>query len=164
MYFVIRNNKKEGPFKLAQLSEKNINRKTLVWKEGLDDWVEASSLPELEELIKNEPPDYEKSLSNKVANDAVSFGKFMLGTLSLAILASILFYSVEYSTYKNHGASLDKYDTGLLSGIDRDGNRERNFNRTMEKAIPNIVLLVFGGGIVCFVLYKGVTWVSKNSD
>jgi hypothetical protein len=98
MYFVIRNNKKEGPFKLAQLSEKNINRKTLVWKEGLDDWVEASSLPELEELIKNEPPDFEKSLSNKVANDAVSFGKFMLGTLSLAILASILFYSVEYST------------------------------------------------------------------
>lgn len=164
MYFIIRKNKKEGPFKLNQLTNKNISQSTLVWKEGLDDWVKASSLPELEGVIKTGPPDFEKPLSNKVANETVSFGKFMLGTLVTAIFASILFYSVEYSNYKNYGGTLDKYDSGLLPGIDRERNRKRHFEGGMKNAIPNIFLFVSGAGVVCFILYKGATWVNKNSD
>jgi Interferon-induced transmembrane protein/GYF domain 2 len=40
-----------GPFTLEQLREKNITAGTLVWKEGLPDWVPARNLSDLESLF-----------------------------------------------------------------------------------------------------------------
>lgn len=40
-----------GPFSLDELKEKNIKDETLVWKEGLPDWVPARNLRELESLF-----------------------------------------------------------------------------------------------------------------
>ena len=40
-----------GPFTLEQLREKNISEGTLVWKEGLPDWVPARNLSDLESLF-----------------------------------------------------------------------------------------------------------------
>jgi Interferon-induced transmembrane protein/GYF domain 2 len=40
-----------GPFSLEQLREKNITGETLVWKEGLPDWVPARNLSDLETLF-----------------------------------------------------------------------------------------------------------------
>jgi len=55
-YFYIKNNKRLGPFSIAQLNNENIKKNTLVWKEGLEDWVKASELIELKEVIIPEPP------------------------------------------------------------------------------------------------------------
>lgn len=40
-----------GPFSLEQLRERNITTETLVWKEGLPDWVPARNLSELISLF-----------------------------------------------------------------------------------------------------------------
>lgn len=43
-----------GPFTIDQLSDKNITESTLVWKEGLPDWVPARNLSELQSLFPQE--------------------------------------------------------------------------------------------------------------
>ncbi len=48
--------KSYGPVSLEQLQGFNITKETLVWKEGLDHWVQAGELEELEVLFKAVPP------------------------------------------------------------------------------------------------------------
>lgn len=40
-----------GPFTIEQLKERNITSETLVWKEGLADWVPARNLADLQSLF-----------------------------------------------------------------------------------------------------------------
>lgn len=56
LYFLVENEKKSEPYSLEELKSKRITSTTLVWKEGLLEWVEASELPEFEKLIYSEPP------------------------------------------------------------------------------------------------------------
>lgn len=50
-YFIILNGKREGGFTEAELLEKGIDAQTLVWHEGLDNWQEAGTIPELKGKI-----------------------------------------------------------------------------------------------------------------
>lgn len=53
-YYIVIDEKREGPFTLAQLSQFHITPQTLVWTAGMPDWMPASSLPELAGLIREE--------------------------------------------------------------------------------------------------------------
>lgn len=50
-YWIIRNDSPIGPLSEQGLIEANIAPDTKVWRSGLSDWVEASSLEELEYII-----------------------------------------------------------------------------------------------------------------
>lgn len=54
-YYVGVNGQQAGPFNMQQLSSLvqngQMNGLTLVWKQGLDGWVQASTLPELQSLF-----------------------------------------------------------------------------------------------------------------
>jgi hypothetical protein len=58
MYYVALNEEKEGPYDLRTIqlfiNEKKINKETLIWTEGLSDWVEAYSI--LEKNFNATPP------------------------------------------------------------------------------------------------------------
>jgi len=58
MYYVALNDEKEGPYDLRTIqlfiNEKKINKETLIWTEGLKDWVEAYSI--LEKNFNATPP------------------------------------------------------------------------------------------------------------
>jgi hypothetical protein len=54
-YFYVKNGEKKGPVTKTALKGK-IAKDTLIWKEGLKDWVKASELPELNDLFQQEPP------------------------------------------------------------------------------------------------------------
>jgi hypothetical protein len=58
MYYVALNEEKEGPYDLRTIqlfiNEKKINKETLIWTEGLNDWVEAYSI--LEKNFNATPP------------------------------------------------------------------------------------------------------------
>jgi hypothetical protein len=59
-----------GPFTLEQLRDKNITEGTLVWKEGLPDWVPARNLSDLQSLFPPEtgfPPPLSVPYVNPVA-------------------------------------------------------------------------------------------------
>ena len=54
-YYIVLNGVKEGPFALADLKSKGVTETTLVWKNGLTDWVKANTLPEVMEAITPKP-------------------------------------------------------------------------------------------------------------
>ena len=55
-YFIIRKGSKEGPLNLDELKSLKIESSELVWHEGLDDWIQAKELKELESHVYVKPP------------------------------------------------------------------------------------------------------------
>lgn len=52
-YFIIENGKQSGPYVRGELVYHSIRPETYVWREGLDNWVTAGSLPELDDILIN---------------------------------------------------------------------------------------------------------------
>ena len=50
-YYYTDGKERFGPFTLEQLADKPITAQTLVWKEGLPDWVPANQLSDLQSLF-----------------------------------------------------------------------------------------------------------------
>lgn len=59
-FFVAANGQQTGPFNAAQLAEMTqsgaLKRESMVWKTGMAQWAEASSVTELSDLFNNVPP------------------------------------------------------------------------------------------------------------
>jgi len=57
-YFIVRNNQKYGPFTQEELGQVGITRDTLVWHEGLPDWMEAQYIEALQSFFyqRVQPP------------------------------------------------------------------------------------------------------------
>ena len=55
-YYYEKNGEQIGPFTLDEIKTKRLKKSTLVWKEGLSDWVVSSKLPELKDVLLPEPP------------------------------------------------------------------------------------------------------------
>lgn len=49
-YYIIKDNKRQGPFSIERLKESGISADTKVWREGLDTWTDAGNVPELAEF------------------------------------------------------------------------------------------------------------------
>lgn len=50
-YYIIENEQQAGPFSKSDLASRHISSETLVWRPGLNDWVKASQLEELADII-----------------------------------------------------------------------------------------------------------------
>jgi membrane protease subunit (stomatin/prohibitin family) len=59
-YFIALNNTQAGPFDMATLGSRvhdgSFTRSTLVWKQGMSNWVAAETVPELQALFAAVPP------------------------------------------------------------------------------------------------------------
>lgn len=53
-YYVFINNQQQGPVEESQLLSLGVTRDTLVWHEGMSEWVAAGSLPELGYLFNSQ--------------------------------------------------------------------------------------------------------------
>lgn len=68
-YYYTDGKERFGPFTLDQLKEQNISESTLVWKDGLPDWVPARNLSDLESLFTvslSGPPPINVAYTNPV--------------------------------------------------------------------------------------------------
>lgn len=54
-YYYENKGQKAGPLSKAALKGK-VSKDTLVWTDGLENWIAASQLPELNDLFQKEPP------------------------------------------------------------------------------------------------------------
>lgn len=52
-YFIIKNNRQEGPFTIDELKAQGITSETLVWTEGMTNWTPAWQVEELKDLLFN---------------------------------------------------------------------------------------------------------------
>lgn len=55
-YFTDKANKQVGPLSLDELKQQGIMRETLVWREGMPNWVQAKDIPELHKCIASPKP------------------------------------------------------------------------------------------------------------
>ena len=52
MYFIISEGQQAGPFPKEHLKARGVEKDTYVWREGLEGWVPASELPELQDIFE----------------------------------------------------------------------------------------------------------------
>jgi len=58
-YFYVDNNQLFGPFTVDELKFKQLKKTTLVWTDGMNEWVTADSVDELiEDLVSDLPPSW----------------------------------------------------------------------------------------------------------
>jgi uncharacterized RDD family membrane protein YckC len=55
-FYIAINGQQTGPFTIDDLKAKNIQRDTLVWTEGLDNWTKAEHIALLKDLLRATPP------------------------------------------------------------------------------------------------------------
>src|ERR1035441_9902015 len=59
-YYVLINNQQNGPLSLVDLkqliSDVRVNKQTLAWKPGLEDWILITNLPEVSDFFNQTPP------------------------------------------------------------------------------------------------------------
>ena len=55
-YFYSDGKEKKGPYSFEELKNEDINKDTLVWFEGLEDWKPVKEIKELEEILQLTPP------------------------------------------------------------------------------------------------------------
>ncbi|MEA3450844.1 MAG: DUF4339 domain-containing protein [Bacteroidota bacterium] len=56
VYYYEENGKQLGPFTLEEMKSKRIKKTTLVWKDGLQNWVKAEELVEFKAVVVSVPP------------------------------------------------------------------------------------------------------------
>lgn len=55
-YYVIVNGAQQGPYQIHQLQSLHITPTTMMWREGLPQWVPAAQIPELQPYIQYQQP------------------------------------------------------------------------------------------------------------
>ena len=60
LYYVLIKNQQNGPLSFTQLSQLisdvRVNKQSLVWKSGLENWVIITELPEFSNFFNQTPP------------------------------------------------------------------------------------------------------------
>ena len=63
-YYYLDKSEKKGPFTLQELKKEKINRESLVWFEGLQEWTKLKEIESLKEVFVAPPP-----IPNKILGD-----------------------------------------------------------------------------------------------
>lgn len=114
-FYIVINGQAAGPFSLDELKTQKINRDTLVWSEGMNEWVKVENHPLLQDFARTLPPpvpaqsvvapppipkvtDYSASLSNKyfgyeLASRWQRFFAALIQSIIFALIFSIFFGS-----------------------------------------------------------------------
>jgi len=90
-YYYEENGKQLGPFTIDELKEKRLKKKTLVWKEGLEDWVDGDTLDDLNGIFISQPPSLQKKLKNNVINNKNDTAEER--DIDASIIGILLFFS-----------------------------------------------------------------------
>ncbi len=110
IYFISVKGEKLGPLSFEELTTKEIDYNTLIWKNGWDNWKKVNEVEELKELIISEapkPPVLPNSLEQKVAKTLKLFVQMILISLGLSLFVFILIYLSERGRWGNSISSLD---------------------------------------------------------
>lgn len=107
-YFIAFGNTKKGPYSLEEVKEYKIERNTLIWKEGLENWMKAEDIEELQSLFISAPPpipgateiselklDYKKKAQKEFKNVFA----LLIISLAIALLTLIIYSNVSRPEY-----------------------------------------------------------------
>lgn len=60
-YYLEKNGKQIGPFRLEEMKRKNLKSDMLAWHDGLENWRKIKDIPELNDIVNKLPPPIPKS-------------------------------------------------------------------------------------------------------
>ena len=118
-YFLQNGNEQHGPFDISDLKAKNINSNTLIWCEGIPDWIAAGEIEELKILFKQitPPPIKVKSAGLKAENKRKSAAKKITKNLVplLLIFGAVIFSVIAVVAYSNRDSNPASYAEKKMS-------------------------------------------------
>lgn len=143
-YFLHDGNQELGPFDFEQIKSKNIKKDTQIWYDGLENWVTADKLEELQSLIIATPPQLPKtppriesssqmiSSSDHPAISSKRKSKFwLLMILSLVVIGIIIFWLMQQN--KENKEKIDLVNNEISAKEDeRSRINEALTKRNME--------------------------------
>jgi len=93
-YFYTKKTEKIGPLSLEELLNADIDRTTLIWREGQDDWTKAETFPELKVKFETIPPEVPLTTSQKaqgiVGRELEANLKVLLLSIALTFVAYLV--------------------------------------------------------------------------
>ena len=105
-YYISKGKKQEGPFTLDELKELGIDRTTLVWFEGMEEWKEAQIIDELSNLFILLPPPIKKKFKIKLNNSFVAKEiKYAIKCIVISLIFSIIFIICNAIYYEGNQAN-----------------------------------------------------------
>jgi len=146
-YFIHDGTGQLGPFTIEELKGKGILSTTPVWKEGLIDWVQASSLDELKGIFIQSPPTFKiqnspsrlpSSLISITEKIGFKLGKFLgwSGLILILLLLGVFLYNKAHTPayYTSTSASiLDPERSYPKAFLVANGTYHPNFWGTKEE-------------------------------
>jgi GYF domain 2 len=119
LYFYSVDNKKNGPFTFEELAKKDIQRTTLIWRDGLNDWISAESLDDFKDYFKSTPPDLkvseEKIIKSKIANEVITIEK-IFGYSALVGIAVLIICFFVFNPFKFDGGKFENIEPIIPGG------------------------------------------------
>jgi hypothetical protein len=107
-YYIILNDKQKGPLTKEEIIEMDLDRKTPIWYEGINDWTVLADLKQFKKKLKTEPPVFKqkakkvksdiKSGKTKTANEFIKIFKLFKYSFLIG-LAAFLFFSIKNKAF-----------------------------------------------------------------
>lgn len=162
--FYEKNGQSVGPVDIQSIPPNELGRNTLVWTEGLDEWVKASEIESLESYLAVQPPPlpsrvsrFKEKIESKYDQDydreteATYFGALLL---LVGILFALMSNDWEFGSEKDYRATRSAF--GIISTIIRIGvvvyvrgivgrqNRQKAGWSILAFFLPSIAMIIVG--------------------
>lgn len=144
-YYISNGDNQIGPLKISEIDKSLLNTNTMVWHEGLTEWVLISEVSELSNLIKKVPPPITKKSPPSIkSNEKMESSKNQRNNqivLLVAVVVLVLF-SLVYFITKEDSINTNKVqnsketsDSEKKYSTDEDSDKTSNIEEKILKEI-----------------------------
>lgn len=179
-YYLHNGTENIGPYDLEELKAKGIIKTTMVWYEGIEDWIEAGKVDELKNILAVVPPPISKKVEQKTVSPIVkkktNWKWFILKVLVTTVLVLVGFAALgEYSnsqndpsTYEEHVMTVAEMEANdPVSYLETDGQYRENFlgdKLKIKGFIKNKATLTTYKDVIVEVVFYSKTGTEINTE
>ena len=141
-FYLNSNNEKAGPVVPTEFDRYGINENTMIWKEGMSNWIKAGQIPELSQYFRLSPPPPPPVSGSNLGGNKTDEHLMPNNNMEWAILSTILCWPIGiYSLIQSSKVS-NLYFRG-------------QYKEAQEKAdsAKKWVFISLGISLVCWVFY-----------
>ncbi|NRT14927.1 hypothetical protein HNP99_001271 [Flavobacterium sp. 28A] len=146
-YYINNGKENGGPFTLSELKNQLIDKSTLIWFEGMDEWKYATEIPELQPLIIPISPTIKTETTPKITTQEEASKKrfrikksyYYLGLLFLAIFGAVLILNTIQTNKQKELELLNKETqfSNVKIEIQQKESNEDKIQREIQKRIQS---------------------------